>query len=97
MFVRIYKPAKTAMQSGRAKTDQWLLEAVPTHRKSPENLMGWVSSADTFSEIKLKFDNKETAIAKAEKNGWAYEVIAPHSKTVRPKSYADNFAFGRIQ
>jgi hypothetical protein len=97
MFVRIYQPAKTAMQSGRAKTTQWHLDALPTHRKSPESLMGWISSADTFSEIKLKFDSKEAAIAKAEKNGWDYEVIEPQAKTLRPKSYADNFAFGRIQ
>lgn len=93
MQVKIYRPSKTAMQSGQAKTHQWVLEAVPQHRKDPENLMGWVSSKDTLSEIRLKFPTQAEAVAYAEQQGWTYTIAPAHNKTIRPKNYSDNFQF----
>jgi hypothetical protein len=91
MDVRIYMPPKSAMQSGRAQTESWVLEyELPTPRR-PEPLMGWTSSNDTLNSVKLHFDSKELAIAFAEKNGWGWSVEEPHARRVRPRSYADNF------
>lgn len=89
--VRIYKPSKTAMQSGQANTRQWLLEFEPGEQKRIEPLMGWVSSGDTQGQVKLRFDSKDEAVAFAEKNGYAYLVEEPKTRRVRPKSYAENF------
>jgi hypothetical protein len=95
MQARIYKPAKTAMQSGTAKTKDWLLEYEPPQRVT-DPLMGWVGSRDTRAQLRLSFDTMEEAIAYAEKHGIIYTVIEPKSRTVKPKAYADNFAFNRI-
>ena len=96
MAVRIYKPAKTAMQSGEARTREWLLEYEPESPSTPEPLMGWISSADTKAQIRLEFDTKEEAIAYATRAGLAYTVIEPKPRKPIRKSYADNFRFGRI-
>ncbi len=93
MRVKIYKPTKTAMQSGRAKTRAWVLESVPTHRKAPEAIMGWVSSKDTLSQIRLTFDSAEQAMAYAQEKGWEFTVLPEKTRTIRPKNYASNFAF----
>ena len=96
MAARIYKPARTAMQAGLAQTKDWVLEYEPEAPRGIEPLMGWTSSSDMRSQVKLTFDTKEEAIAYAERNGIAYSVIEPEaSKPVR-KAYADNFKFGRI-
>ena len=95
MDVRIYKPAKTAMQQGRAGTDLWILEFEPGAREV-EPLMGWTSSRDTRRQLRLRFDSKDDAIAYAEKNGLMYSVEEPHDRTVRPKAYADNFRSNRM-
>ncbi len=95
MQVRIYKPAKTAMQSGQGNTHEWILEPEPS-RKFIDPLMGWTGSRSTVQQIRLKFDTLEEAKAHAEKNGWQYTVEMPHSRPVRPKAYADNFAYNRI-
>ncbi len=95
MAVRIYKPAKTAMQSGEARTREWLLEFEPESPSTPEPLMGWISSADTKSQVRLEFDTKEEAIAFATREGLAYTVIEPKPRKPIRKSYADNFRFGR--
>lgn len=95
MQARIYKPAKTAMQQGTAKTRDWLLEYEPPQRTT-DPLMGWVGSRDTRAQLRLSFDTKEEAIAYAEKHGILYTVIEPKDRTVKPKAYADNFAFNRI-
>lgn len=94
--VRIYRPAKTAMQSGRSPR-KWVVEYEPSDRKTPDALMGWNGSRDTLSQLKLKFDTQEDAIAYAKREGLEY-VIVPEApvKASKPKSYADNFAFGRI-
>ena len=95
MQVRIFKPAKTAMQSGMANTHEWVLETEPS-RKEIDPLMGWTSSRDTMGQVRLFFATLEEAKAHAERNGWQYTVELPHSRTVRPKAYADNFAYNRV-
>jgi hypothetical protein len=95
MQVRIYKPAKTAMQSGQRNTREWLLESEPAP-KEIDPLMGWTSSRDTMQQVKLYFATLEEATAYAKKEGWRYTVELPHARHVRPKAYADNFAYNRI-
>ena len=91
MEARIYRPAKTATQSGRAKTSRWVLEHAPRGRRAVDSLMGWTGSDDTTQQITLSFASKEQAIAYARRRGFAYVVDEPQSRPVRPKSYADNF------
>lgn len=89
--VRIYQPARNAMQSGRGKTRQWLLEAEVETARTPEPLMGWVSSGDTLNQIRLKFDTKEEALAFAARKGWEASVADPAQRRVAPRNYADGF------
>ncbi len=89
--VRIYRPSKSAMQSGRANTRHWLLEFAPSEPKRPDDLMGWIGSGDTRRQVRLRFDSREEAVAYAERNGFAYVVEEPQTRHIRPKSYADNF------
>jgi len=96
MTAKIYKPARTAMQSGSAKTKSWLLEFEPEEPRSVEPLMGWTSSADMKQQIKLSFGTKEEAIAYAERNGIAYRVYEPNEPTTKILSYSDNFKVSRI-
>jgi hypothetical protein len=96
MQVKIYKPAKTAMQSGTANTKKWLLEPEVEDRQDPDRLIGWVGSEDTTRQIRMRFDTKEEAVAFAEKQGWRYTVYEPKERRIRPKSYADNFRHDRI-
>lgn len=91
MEVRIYRPAKTATQSGRAKTSRWVLEHSPRGRRTVDSLMGWTGSDDTTQQVWLSFASKEQAVAHARRKGLAYVVEEPQTRTVRPKSYADNF------
>jgi acyl-homoserine lactone acylase PvdQ len=97
MGARIYKPAKTAMQSGEARTHEWVLEPEPSQPREIDPLMGWTSSADTASQVRLAFATREEAIAYAERNGLAYTVIEPKPRRPVRKSYADNFKFGRVK
>ena len=92
---RIYRPSKSAMQSGRAPTKQWLLTYEVETPRVPDPLMGWTSAADTLNEVKLRFDTFDEAVAFAKKNGMDYSVIEPHEPKFRPKSYADNFRWHR--
>lgn len=95
---RIYRPAKTAMQSGRAKTRQWLLEFEPDSPRERDRLMGWTSSRDMVSdEVRLRFPSEEDAIAFAEKHGLTYQLLPPRERAIRPKAYADNFRTDRLQ
>ncbi len=91
MGVRIYQPAKTAMQSGRAKTRRWVMEYEPSAAREIDPLMGWTSSRDTRSQLRLNFSTREEAVAFAEKRGLAYQIEEPHARHIRPKSYAENF------
>ncbi|MBL8669680.1 MAG: ETC complex I subunit [Alphaproteobacteria bacterium] len=96
MIVRIYQPAKTAMQSGRGKAKGWVLEPDLASRRSPEPLMGWVSSRDTLNQVRLQFDTKDDAIAYAKRKGLQYVVNENHGLKRKPKAYADNFRADRL-
>jgi hypothetical protein len=96
MRVRIYQPAKTAMQSGRAGTKEWVLEFEPEARREIDPLMGWTASADTRAQVRMQFDSQEEAVAYAKRQGYAYSVEPPQARTVRPKAYADNFRSDRV-
>jgi hypothetical protein len=87
---KIYKPTKTAMQSGTKKFDKWVIEFI-TDQPGINPLMGWESSTDTSSELKLEFSSKELAIDYAKKNKINFEIIEPKLRKVIKKSYADNF------
>lgn len=89
--VRIYRPAKTATQSGRANTRYWFLEYEPERGKIIDPLMGWTGSDDTKDQIRLRFKTKEGAITYAERQGLAYRVDEPKERTIRSKSYTVNF------
>ena len=92
---RIYRPAKTAMQSGLAKTGKWLLEYEPATAREPDPLMGWASAGDTLNEVRLRFATLEEAVAFAKKHELDYVVIEPKERAFRPNSYADNFRYDR--
>ena len=94
-LARIYKPAKTAMQSGTANTKEWVLDYEPTEPRQVEPLMGWTSSGDMRQQLRLRFDTKEEAIAYCERHGIAFQVTEPKERTRRMMAYADNFAVGR--
>jgi ETC complex I subunit conserved region len=96
MTARIYRPAKTAMQSGAALTKQWVLDYEPEEPRVVEPLMGWTSSGDTRQQVRLRFDSKEEAIAYATRNGIAFRVEEPKEPTRKIMSYADNFKFNRV-
>ena len=87
---KIYKPNKTAMQSGLGKTDKWILE-FETKDPTSNPLMGWESSSDTFTELRLEFSSEELAINYAKKKKIDYEIIEPKKRKIVKKSYADNF------
>ena len=95
MKVRIFKPAKTAMQSGVGKIKEWVLESEPMP-KILDPLMGWTGSRDTMEQVQLWFHTLEEAKAYAEKEAWQYTVEQPHQRHIKPKAYADNFAYTRI-
>ncbi|MGE0629721.1 MAG: ETC complex I subunit [Hyphomicrobiaceae bacterium] len=96
MTARIYKPAKTAMQSGMAQTKSWVLEYEPQKPREIDPLMGWTSSGDMRSQIRLLFETREQAIDYALRNGLPYVVLEPEARKPVRKAYADNFRFGRI-
>jgi hypothetical protein len=87
---KIYKPSKTAMQSGTKKYDKWIIEFV-TEKPGTNPLMGWESSTDTYTELILEFNSKDLAIEYAKKNKIDYELIKSNTRKINKKSYADNF------
>ncbi len=96
MFARIYQPAKTAMQSGRANTKSWRLDFDAETARRIDPLMGWTSADDmTASQVRLTFDTREEAVAFAEKHAIAYRLESPRKSETHAKAYADNFAFKR--
>ena len=97
MRARIYKPARNAMQSGKARTKLWLLEYEPESPRGIDPLMGWTSSHDMRQQLALEFETAEEAVAYAQANGIAYQLFEPHTPKPRPKSYSDNFRFDRKQ
>mgnify|MGYP001578015976 CR=1 FL=1 len=93
---RIYQPAKNAMQSGKGKTNIWLLEFVPETPYFVEGLMGWSGMDDTKRELSLRFASKDAAIAYATKKNIEFEVILPNKGKERRKAYADNFTYNKV-
>ena len=87
---KIYIPNKSAMQSGMGKSDKWVLE-FETNNPSINPLMGWESSDDTYTELRLEFSTKELAINYAKKKKIEYEIKEPKKRKITKKSYADNF------
>ena len=95
MTARIYQPARSAMQQGKAKLS-WALEYEPEEPRAIEPLMGWTSSGDMKAQVKLRFDTKEEAIAYAERNGVRYRIEEPKPVKRRILSYSENFAPNRV-
>ncbi len=95
--VRIYQPAKTAMQSGRGKTKQWVAEYEPGTPRETDPLMGWTSSSDTRAQVRLRFDSREQAVAYAERKGLDYSVREPRVRRIKPKNYAEKFSYRQVQ
>ncbi len=93
MKVKIYKPGKTSMQSGRAGIKDWVLEYEPQSARQAEPLMGWTSSEDTLNQVKLRFSCVDDAIAYSKKNGWDYVVLPERPRRVKPRNYSDNFKY----
>jgi hypothetical protein len=98
MRARIYQRPKNAMQSGAALTRWWVLEYEPAAPSVPDPLMGWIGSADTQKQVVLYFRTKEEAIAYAKREGLDFELeLPPPDRGIKPKAYADNFRYGRIE
>ena len=93
---KIYQPAKTAMQSGRSKAKNWVVEYPRSMPARPDALMGWQSSSDTGRQVKLRFLTQQAAIDYCEKHGVDYTLASENRRKPRLKAYADNFAFGRV-
>lgn len=88
---RIYQMPKNAMQSGRARTTDWMLDFAPASAKRPDPLMGWAGSDDTQQQLRMSFPTLEAARAYAEANGIAYTVIPTPERRLKLQAYADNF------
>ncbi|WP_299965210.1 ETC complex I subunit [uncultured Roseobacter sp.] len=97
MRARIYQPAKTAMQSGTAKTHSWVLEFAPASAREVDPLMGWTSSSDMQSQVRLRFVTKEAAMDYARDHGLDADVQEPKKRrpNIRAGGYGENFATGR--
>jgi len=93
MNVKIYKPAKNVMQSGKAKTDKWILEYELKTARNPEPLMGWTASGDTLNQVRLKFNSSKEAVVFAQKKGWDYTLTPNQERIVKPRNYTDNFKY----
>ena len=97
MRVRIYQPARNAMQSGTARTRQWVLDFAPAEARATDPLMGWTSSGDTQSQVRLHFETQAEAEAYAQAHGINYIVLQPKPRSVniRAGGYGENFATNR--
>lgn len=97
MRARIYKPARTAMQSGTAKTNAWILEFAQSSAREVDPLMGWTSSSDTQTQVKMHFESQAAAESYAKAKGIAYEITAPKTRkaNIRAGGYGENFATNR--
>ncbi|MEO5335614.1 MAG: ETC complex I subunit [Magnetospirillum sp. WYHS-4] len=93
---RIFQPSRNAMQSGQANGRRWLLEFAPEAAKDIDPLMGWTGSSDTRQQVRMRFETRDQAVAFAERHGLAFRVEEPQARHVRPKNYADKFAWDRV-
>ncbi len=91
MLARIYRPAKTAMQSGRANTRKWLLDYEPDDARTLDPLMGWTGSGDTRRQVRLTFESLDEAVAYAKRNKIPYQVAPEHERKPKFRTYAENF------
>ena len=94
---RIYKPARSAMQSGKGKTKDWILEFEPADAKRPDPLMGWSGSSDTGAQVQLAFASREEAEAYAARVGLEYTIGSAPQPTLKLRAYADNFGYDRVR
>ena len=97
MLARIFKPARSAMQSGKAAAEKWVLEYEPELRPAADPLMGYTSSADMRRQVRLEFDTAAEATQYAERNGIPYRIFEANDPAAKKLSYSDNFRFGRPQ
>jgi NADH dehydrogenase len=99
MLAKIYQPTKSAMTSGQAKTHVWVLEYLPESPRGIDPLMGWTSSADMASQVRLSFETREAAVDYARRHGIPHQVVEPKKRkpVIRPKGYGGNFATERRQ
>ena len=97
MLAKIYQPARSAMQSGQAKSRHWVLEFAPADARWIDPLMGWTGSDDMNSQVRLRFETVDEAVAYAERHGIPFEVFEPKQRrhVLRQNGYGDNFASGR--
>ena len=97
MRARIFQPARTAMSSGTARTHHWVLEYAPGSARAVDPLMGWTSSSDTQTQVKMRFETQAAAEAYAKAHGIEYQVVQPKSRkaNIRPGGYGENFATNR--
>jgi hypothetical protein len=97
MFARIYQPAKTAMSSGTAKTKHWVLEFAQSDARHIDPLMGWTSSDDTQTQVRLQFDTRDAAVDYADRHGIQATVVEPQKRAanIRSGGYGENFATNR--
>ncbi|MCP4317192.1 MAG: ETC complex I subunit [Hyphomicrobiales bacterium] len=97
MSAKIYRPAKTAMQSGKAKTHLWVLEYDQEVARTIDPIMGYTSSSDMKQQLRLTFETREEAVSYAKRNGIAHRVVEPHDPKRRRVAYSDNFRYDRRQ
>ncbi|MGC1305065.1 MAG: ETC complex I subunit [Caulobacteraceae bacterium] len=95
MLARIFRPSKTAMQSGKARTKDWVLEFEPASARHADPLMGWSSSSDMNDQVRLHFETSDEAVAYATAHGIPFQLLAEQRRSHIVKAYADNFAFQR--
>ena len=98
MKARIYKPVHTAMQSGKAShTQHWTVEFLPTAPLFVDPLMGWTGQTDTTQQLEMTFESEQAAIDYAKRNGLEYELQEPKMRIIKPKAYASNFVYNRVE
>ncbi len=95
MFARIFRPSKSAMQSGLARSRDWVLEFEPASARRPDPLMGWSSSSDMRGQVRMSFETREEAVAYAQAHGIDFQLSSDRRRRQIVKAYADNFAFQR--
>ena len=95
MLARIFKPSKSSMSSGRARSRDWVLEFEPASARHPDPLMGWSSSTDMNGQVRLSFETEREAVAYCETHGIEVQVTPAKPRRHVIKAYADNFAANR--
>jgi hypothetical protein len=97
MRVRVYRPAKSAAQSGRGKTHEWVVEPELVTPRAPEPIMGWASAGDTLGELqgRLRFASVDEALAFVKYKGWEAIVEEATERRIQPRNYLDNFKIVR--